>query len=547
MTRVHNPTEHTRARTKAEPPEQVDVAIIGAGTGGLTAGAYLAQHGLKVALFDQHYVAGGCATQFSRGPEAARYCFDIGIHYVGDCAEGGAIPEILKGVGVEQDFAPLDPDGFDTLVFPDFQFKVPASREEYRDRLVAMFPKEQRGIDKYMKFLRDVDFAASVTQPRDTEPGLLGTLQIVFKTPSVAVNKWRTLGQLLDGVTKDPKLRAVIAGQHGDYGLPPGEVSAILHAGLQNHFFKGAWYPKGGGQAISDKLAERIEELGGTIHLRRGIERVIMEDGRAVGVVTEPWKGVSHTVKAKYVLSNADAKATLFKLVGRQHLPKSYAKRADDWTLPSALYLTCLGVKADLGALGMRASNYWIADKYDFDAMYDTGREDGMLMPQGAYITSASLKDPGTPGHSPEGVMNVEVMTLLQGEPEAWDMKAEDAESWEYRRSQEYNERKDAVEENLIDRLEGLFPGTKEAIVFKESASPMSHIRYTRSSGGSGYGIGMTPKQLDTGRAHPRSPVKGLYLCGASGRHGLGIMGALYSGRDAARRIAEDVGRPLGR
>lgn len=547
MTQVHNPTENTRARTKAEPPEQVDVAIIGAGTGGLTAGAYLAQHGLKVAVFDQHYVAGGCATQFSRGPDKARYSFDVGLHYVGECGEGGAIPEILNGAGVHQDFVPMDPDGFDTLVFPDFEFQVPVDREAYRDRLVEMFPEERKGIDKYLKFLKSVDYAAAITQPRDTETGVLGLMQILFKAPNVAFNKWSTLGQLLDGITDNPQLRAVIAGQHGDYGLPPSEVAAIFHAGIANHFFKGAYYPRGGGQAISDKLADRIEALGGTIHLRRGIERVIVEGGRAVGVVTEPWKGVSHTVRAKYVLSNADVKATLFKLVGRQHLPGRYAEKADDWTLPSALYLTCLGVKADLGKLGMRASNYWLADSYDFDGMYSRGREAGMLMPQGAYITSASLKDPGTPGHSPEGVMNVEVMTLLQGEPEAWDMNTEDAESWGYRRSQEYNERKDAVEANLIDRLEGLFPGTKEAIVFKESASPMSHIRYTRSSAGTGYGIGMTPKQLDTGRAHPRSPLKGLYLCGASGRHGFGIMGALYSGRDAARRIAEDEGRPLGR
>ncbi len=542
---VHLPTAHTRRRSRTEVPEEVDVAIIGAGTGGLTAATYLAQHGLRVAVFDQHYVAGGCATQFTRGSGDARYNFDVGIHYVGDCGEGGLIPEVLRQVEVEQDFVKMDWDGFDTLVFPDFTFKVPVGQDAFRERLVEFFPEERAGIDRYIRFLKQVDYAASVAQPKDTVLGPWELARILFKAPKVAVSTGKTLSQLLDGCTRNPKLRSVLGGQHGDYGLPPSEVSAIFHAGISNHFLRGAWYPKGGGQAISDKLAERIEELGGTIHLRKGIERILVEDGRATGVLTESSRGVSHRVKARFVLSNADVKATLFKLVGRQHLPRKYAAKVEGWTLPSALFLTCLGVEADMADKGMRASNYWIADDYEVDAAYARGREPGSLMPQGAYITSATLKDPDTPGHAPAGVNNVEIMTLLSGEPELWDMEMEDAEAWQYKRDGQYAERKTAVEENLVDRLEGLFPGTKDKIVFRESATPMSHIRYTRSAGGTGYGIGMTPKQRDSGRAHPRSPLPGLYLCGASTRHGFGVVGTMLSGRDAARRIAEDLGRKL--
>src|SRR5690348_6475716 len=76
-------------------PESVDVAVIGSGLGGLCAAAYLAQRGLSVAVFESHYVAGGCATQFERGPRGARYRFDVGLHYIGDCREDGTIPRIL--------------------------------------------------------------------------------------------------------------------------------------------------------------------------------------------------------------------------------------------------------------------------------------------------------------------------------------------------------------------------------------------------------------------------------------------------------------------
>ena len=542
---VHLPTAHTRRRSRGEVPEEVDVAVIGAGAGGLTAAAYLAEHGLRVAVFDQHYVAGGCATQFCRGSGDARYSFDVGLHYVGDCAEDGLIPQVLRELEIEQDFVRMDEDGFETLVFPDLTFKVPMGHEAYRDRLVEFVPEERAGIDRYIRFLKQVDYAAGLVVKTNTEKRPLDLAKILLKAPRVALATRKTLGRLLDGMSRDPKLRAVIGGRHGDYGLPPGEVSAIFHAGITNHFLNGAYYPRGGGQAMSDKLAARIEELGGTIHLRKGIERVIVEDGRATGVLTETSGGSSRQVRAKVVLSGADIKATLFKLVGRQHLPKKYVKKAEGWTMASALFLTCLGIEADLGEKGMRASNYWIADDYEVDAAYARGREPGSFMPQGAYITSATRKDPGTPGHAPEGVENVEIMTLLSGEPELWDMQKEDAERWQYRRDGQYGDRKAAIQENLIDRLEGLFPGTREKIVFAESASPMSHIRYTRAAGGTGYGIGMTPAQMDSGRAHPRSPVKGLYLCGASTRHGFGIVGTMLSGRDAARRITEDLGRPL--
>ena len=87
--KLHLPTAQTGRRTTAPLPDaELDVAIVGAGTGGLCAGAYLARAGLKVALFDFHYVAGGSATRFARGSSGERYPFDIGLHYVGDCGPG---------------------------------------------------------------------------------------------------------------------------------------------------------------------------------------------------------------------------------------------------------------------------------------------------------------------------------------------------------------------------------------------------------------------------------------------------------------------------
>jgi phytoene dehydrogenase-like protein len=97
----------------------------------------------------------------------------------------------------------------------------------------------------------------------------------------------------------------------------------------------------------------------------------------------------------------------------------------------------------------------------------------------------------------------------------------------------------------MIARLDALFPGSARAVVFRESATPVSHVRFTRATGGHGYGIAATPDQFMKGRPGYRAPLPGLYVCGASTRAGHGIVGAMLGGRQAARTIAKDLGRSL--
>ena len=539
-----------RKRTRGDVPEKVDVAIVGCGLGGLTAGAYLADRGFKVALFDPHYVAGGCTTQFARGSGAERYHFDIGLHYIGDCGPRGMIPTLLRGVDIELDYAPLDPDGFDTLVFPDFTFKIPVAMELYRSRLLDLFPSERKGIDRYIQLLRQVD---RISRRVDANKG---RLSLAIKLAAITRNWFlvrygnATIETFLRSCTRDPKLIAVLLGQNGDYGLPPSEVSAVLHAGLAVHYFRGAYYPKGGGQIISDRLADRIEALGGSIHLKCGIERILVEQGRAVGVRTEPRRGEAFEVRADTVVSNADLKRTLLELLGREHLDRRWAARVDSFEMAGAIFMTFLGVKADMAARGMRATNYWQFDDYDFERFYADQRARKMVEPKGCYITSASLKDPETAlHHAPEGITNVEIMSLVPGEADFWNVERDPAAiaKWRYKREDAYKALKQRIEDDMVRRFDGLFPGSAADIVYRESATPVTHTRYTRASGGTGYGLAATPSQFMERRPGYRGPISAMYLCGASTRAGHGIVGAMNSGYLAAQRVAADLGKPLAK
>ena len=146
--------------------------------------------------------------------------------------EDGAIPKLMRGVGADIEFVKMDEDGFDTLVFPDFRFRIPANLDLYRERLVAAFPSQQRGIDRYVRLVRELMLVGQSVEQHGGKLRASTLWQIATRGRLLATNQRATIGQFLDSCSHDPKLRAVILGQHGDYALPPSEVSAFLHAGL---------------------------------------------------------------------------------------------------------------------------------------------------------------------------------------------------------------------------------------------------------------------------------------------------------------------------
>lgn len=526
------PTANTQARVKNPVPERVDVAIVGAGLGGLMAAAKLTQSGKRVAVLDSHYVAGGCATMFSRGTDPNRYCFDIGLHYVGDCGPNGRIPTMLNDVGVHVDWRPMAEDGFDTLVFPDLEFRIPVGLEAYRDRLVQHFPTEVRGIDRYVRVLREVAQLSRTGAPK----GWKLAWEALTTARVAAFNKGQTLGAFLDTCTQNKRLRGVIAGQHGDYGVAPGRVSLMLHCGLVMHYLQGAYYPRGGGQVIADGLAYVIERGGSSIHLRHKVTSIRVTDGRASGLCYTGPHGETGVIAANLVISNADIKRTYLDLLPADAIPAAQRTRAATWEMGGAIFITCLAIGADISALGAR--NIWQFDDDDFDAFYAEGKN--QLPPvRGCYITSATQKDPGTPGHAPPGVDTIEIMALVPGDAKLWGVA--DPHTPKYRQTAAYQDHKLRIEADLVARLERLFPGSTRDIRHRESASPVTHSRFTRASGGSGYGLAATPGQFLDNRPPARGPLPGLYFAGANTRTGHGITGALGSGVQCWRAIERDT------
>jgi all-trans-retinol 13,14-reductase len=516
-----------------------DVIIVGAGTGGLTAGALLTRFGKSVLVLDCHYVAGGNATVFRRRD----YEFDIGIHYIGNCGSEGAVPRILRAAGVEGViFREMDPDGFDTFVFPDFTFRVPKGFDAFRKRLVEHFPGEAKGIARY------VDALQAVGSFQDLGGGLFKGLRAMWQARAVLRYANRSVASFLDSCTQDPHLRAVLTAHSGDYAEPPSRASLMVHAGVTAGYLAGAYYPEGGGQTISNHLADAIERQGGKILLRAPVMKILIEHGRAVGVEFDSHHLGRSRVRAPIVISNADLKRTFFDLIGAEFVKPKTVRRIQGYEMAPALGVVYLGIRRDLRGQGVPDTNFWIHPTYDLEPLYAEARG-GRFHPRPVcFAFSSSLKDPGNRRAAPKGHSNLELVTVVPSQPEAWGTTAQEMADGTYEKNPIYLQTKQALAERLLVAAERVFPGLKRDVDYCEVSSPMTHTRFTGSTGGTSYGIALIPKQFLFHRPGPSTEIGGLYICGASSMAGHGIPGAMWSGVLAASRIVgnqvlEDVMR----
>ena len=468
--------------TTDEPPTDADVIVIGSGPAGLTAAAYLAATGRTVIVLEQHDLAGGNCTVFRhRGFE-----FDVGLHYIGDCGPGGVIPSVLAGVGLGDriDYAEMDHDGFDTLVFPDLELRVPAGWEAYRDRLAEAAPDQAAEITECLRILEEVAQQAQMA----SIPGA--------ETPTLDEWGLRSLHDLFVETGLSPRARTLLDHWAGLYGSGPADVAVSMHAAIINHYMQGAYYPVGGGQVLPARLVEVVESLGGEVRTLARVEQVVVEGGRVTGVELEG----GEILTAPVVVSNADYKRTVTELVGESHWRPETVAAARDAVM--TLGLVVLYVVVDTDLTDRPNTNYHVFPDWDTEAIWQT-LEEGELPPDETwtYVSMASRKDPDNSELCPPGHTNFQIMTLAPRGYSFWGIEDGPAQGGRYRRDERYRAAKDDLTDRLIRSAERALGPFRDHIVHMEMATPLTHERYTLSSEGTSYGLQHSPAQ--SGRHRP--------------------------------------------
>lgn len=272
-----------------------DVIVIGSGIGGLTSASRLSVLGYKVAVFEQHFIPGGYASNFKR----KGYNFDIPLHGIGGLEPGGNMNKILSSCNVINKITALKNDEAYSIYYKNKLIKIPNSIENYRKFLINRFYDEKENIEKLIKDLYRFNngFERFILQK---------DLPIINKLhPDVFLfMSWssKTTYEVLKKYTSNEELIKIFTALWTYYGLPPKELSALYYfIPWISYHIHGKYYIKGGAQQLSDSFIDVIKENGGEIHLKSNVEKILYENKKVVGIRLENRK----EFRCKWIISNA--------------------------------------------------------------------------------------------------------------------------------------------------------------------------------------------------------------------------------------------------
>ena len=504
------------------PETDYDVIVIGSGAGGLAAAVPLAQKGLQVLVCEQHKRPGGWTHSFNK----QGHKFSPGVHYIGSLQPGESLRKVYEGLGISKDlaFCEINPDGYDHIYIGQERFDYPKGREALARRLKTRFPDEAQGIDGYL------DMVSKLVAGLHDLGHVKNPLDAVQAAPDAgSILRWalRSGQQLVDHFLSDPILKAILMGQAGDHGMPPSQVSALMQASITQHYFNGAYYPLGGAEAIPNAFVKALQRAGGELRLRTRVEKILIEDKRAVGVRLAD----GTELRSRYVISNADTGITFDDLIGREHLsPKLQRKQEKIEYSTSALSLF-FATDLDLRAAGLDSGNNWYYDHADLETLYQNGLGDHVLhanMPEMMFLTCTTLKDPSKMHN---GQHSCEAFAFVGYEPFAkW------ADSKHGDRPADYNAIKEDLAWRMILGLEKRIPTLSKHITFWDLGTPLTNQHYINATSGNLYGTAKSIKQLGPFGFGTQTEFENLLLCGAS-TDSHGVAGVTATGLAAARRI----------
>lgn len=507
-----------------------DTIVIGSGIGGLACACALAKCGHRVLVLEQHYIAGGLTTTFSR----KGFTWDVGIHYLGEMGPKGQAWRLLNWLsnGAIR-MAPIG-SAYDIVHFPDdFRITFESPAEALIQNLKERFPESSEEIDVFFSLLGQMARESSAPFRLRSLPRFLAWIYSLWT--SGKIRKWwgRTTDEVLSEMISNKRLRSVLTAQWGDYGGRPAEGSFAMHAMLMNHYLDGAFYPVGGPQTFADSLIPTIKNAGGEVRVKSPVKEILVTNGKATGVRLED-SSEHHT---KRVVSTIGAWETVQKLLPQSVGDRAWAKEILSFR-PSCSHHICLylGFEGDIRAAGATAANHWIYATWDTNS--EIWRDPETTDIPGVFVSFPSLKDPRHEAGEKQKHTG-EVITLVN-----WEVFSKWEKSRHSDRPEGYSALKELVEGKMLAQFQRYFPEIASLITYHELSTPLSMAHFVGRQQGASLGLETTPRRFLSRSLNVRTPIKGLYLAGQDVVTP-GIMGAMMGGILAAAAIDPRIFRQL--
>jgi phytoene dehydrogenase-like protein len=552
-------------------PPTFDIVIVGAGHNGLVTAGYLGRQGLRVLVLERRRIVGGaCVTE-----EVFPGCKVSTAAYL----TGLMLPEVIRDLELSRfgyaamakdppSFTPL-PDGRSLTLWQD-QRRSCEEIAKFSRRDAEAYPAYVARLDRLARF---VEGLLAVTPPnlaprtwRDLV-GLLALGRRLLGLPAHALRDLtaimtRSVSDFLDGWFESDILKATLAtdGVIGANGGPmtPGTAYVLLHHCMgEVNGVRGVWgFVRGGMGGLTQALARSAEATGASIRVGAPVGRILVRDGRAVGVVLEN----GEEIFARVVVSNADPKRTFLRLVGPEHLEPEFVRAIEGIKMEGVSMKVNLALSElpDFRALpGTQGAPHHRATIHicpSLEYMEQAWDEAKYGRPSSKPMLEVTIPTTYDDSLAPAGIHLMSIFAQYapyrlrpqfpsprrgegtQGVPGEGDFLS-GADSWDDIRGM--------IADRIIEVLSEYAPNVKQAILHRHILTPADLESEYGMTGGNIFHGEMSLDQLFflrpvAGWARYRTPIRNLYLCGSGTHPGGGVTGA--PGRNAAREILRDWG-----
>jgi phytoene dehydrogenase-like protein len=492
------------------------ILIIGAGIAGLSCGCYAQVNGCRSQIFELHTIPGGLCTSWRRGD----YVFDGAVRYLTGVHPQSKVHQLWEELGVLE--------GREFYFYDEFERFEGTDRRalcmytdigRLEEHLLDLAPEDRGAIHEFAEALRQftkMEVPVDITPSDLAEMLDLGQSMLPVLAP---VLRWRnvTVSQFARRF-RNPLLREAFPQffQFSRHDFPMMLMLQVL--AMMND--REAGYPIGGSLRFAEDIAERYLALGGEIHYRSRVVKILIKDDQAIGVRLED--GSEHY--ADIVISAADGHSTLFDLLDRRYLDERLRSRYRYMPVAKSILQVSLGVDVDLSAeppvlsfplaRSILLGNIWhdrlVSKHYCFDPT---------MAPSGKSVVSV----------------------WCEADYDHWKRLRENR--------RRYREAKRKVADQVISGLDEQYPGLASKVEVVDVATPITYERYTANWRGSFAGWALTTRKMSMmmggGMSKTLSGLEGFYMIGQWVEPGGNVELAAASGRDVIKDICQLEGRPF--
>jgi phytoene dehydrogenase-like protein len=491
---------------------QKSIIIIGAGIAGLSVGCYGQMNGYRTQIFEMHTTPGGvCTTWKRRG-----YKIDGCIHWLTGSSPGNSFYPLWEEVGAVQGRTMIDHEEYSRIEGKEGEVLIVYSDiNRLEQHMKELAPEDKEVIEEFIGGIRTcIHFPMPVEKAPELYSPVDGLKMMFSMLPYLMfMRKWgKTTIQDFAQRFKNPFLRQIIPLIPNLQNPPTYPMLALLMT-LAWMDQKTAGYPVGGSLELARVIEQRYLALGGKIHYRSRVTKILVEDNRAVGVRLAD--GSEH--RSDIVISAADGHTTIFEMLDGKYLNDKIQGYYDKLPLYPPLIYIGLGVARTFEEIPPTVTGI----DYPLDKPITVGGQERKRLSVQIYNFDPTL--------APKGKTVVRVW--FTSDYEYWKKLKQNSER--------YRAEKEQIADQVIASLDRRFPGLAAQVEMRDVATPLTFERYTGNWQGSFEGWLISTKTLMMSMSKTLPGLKNFYMTGQWVEPGGSLPTAVMSARNVTQIICK--------